>query len=113
MHEAGIARAIVATLRANASGPRQLRVLVQGGHGGCQEFDAALLLHLRLVEPGLDLAGIEIVHLPQPLTCATCGRQFEAVETSEPCPQCGGSAWPTHTSERIEIEIELVGTEVL
>lgn len=105
MHEAGIAQAIVAELRTRQTAGVQVRILVRGGHADAAGFDAALRAHLRAAGPDLDLAGIEIVHLPAQRRCASCSAMYEAVDPAAPCPTCGGSAWPDTSPEQIEVEI--------
>ena len=105
MHEAGIAVAIAVALREYEVEWRQARVLVRGGHTPPIEFDASLRFHLAASDPTLDLRRLQIVHLPARRTCANCGDIFEAMELTEPCPTCGGAAWPDYTEEEIELEL--------
>ena len=105
MHEAGIARVITATLREQKTDWEQARVLVRGGHTPPDHFDAALRFHLAASDPGLDLRRLEIVHLPARRVCANCGDTFEALELTEPCPGCGGGAWPDYSEEAVELEL--------
>ncbi len=108
MHEAGIASAVADALRregvATLAGAR-VRLLVSGGHSEPVDFDESLRFHLAAAAPDVDVAAIEIVHLPIERLCAGCGEPFAAVSADEPCPRCGGSGLPVPTPESVEIEL--------
>lgn len=104
MHEAGLAVAIADALREQRPVGARVRLLVTGGHAEPEDFDGALRLHLAAAAPGLDVAAIEIVHLPAGRLCVGCGREFAAASSETPCPGCGGSALPVDGRERIELE---------
>jgi hypothetical protein len=103
VHEAGIARAIAETLRAEGLLDVPVRVLVTGGHDDPAAFDASLLFHFELAAPDVDLALVRIVHLPSDCWCPTCGHRFEAVGEVD-CPACGGPTMGSRLDEHIEIE---------
>jgi Zn finger protein HypA/HybF involved in hydrogenase expression len=104
MHEAAIADAILGALREQAPG-RRARILVRGGHGDPEAFDMALRFHLLVGDPRIELAQMEIVHLPRVLICANCGNGYEAKDPIEACPACGGGAWPDYAPEEVELEL--------
>lgn len=103
MHEAGIARAIADTLRAEGLLGVPVRVLVTGGHDEPAAFDASLLFHLELAAPDVDLALLRIVHLPSGRWCPSCGERSEAAGEAD-CPACGSATMASQPDERIEIE---------
>jgi len=116
MHEAGLARAIVKALRNRAVAPARgtgtstdtgtgVRVLVTGGHHPVAEFDNALRFHLASEAPELDLARLELIHLPAGRLCTGCGRTYEATDPGESCPTCGGASLPLIEREQVEIEL--------
>jgi len=108
MHEAGLAVAVADALRREMVGSHEeghVRLLVSGGHVDTGDFDASLRLHLALAAPDLDLAELEIVHLPADRVCLGCGVPFASIEPDEPCPRCGGSGLSVPTPERVEIEL--------
>jgi len=118
MHEAGLARAIAKALHDRAPTPARstgtstgtgtgVRVLVTGGHHPIAEFDNALRFHLASEAPELDLARLELIHLPAGRLCTGCGRTYEATDPGESCPTCGGASLPL--IEREQVEIELLG----
>jgi Zn finger protein HypA/HybF involved in hydrogenase expression len=112
MHEAGLARAIAKALRNGAAAPATgtsagVRVLVTGGHHPIAEFDNALRFHLACEAPELDLARLELIHLPAGRLCTGCGRTYEATDPGESCPTCVGASLPL--IEREQVEIELLG----
>ena len=118
MHEAGLARAIAKALHDRAQPPARstgtstgtgtgVRVLVTGGHHPIAEFDNALRFHLASEAPELDLARLELIHLPAGRLCTGCGRTYEATDPGESCPTCGGASLPL--IEREQVEIELLG----
>ena len=103
MHEAGLAARIVGVIeRSGGSAERGIRLLVRGGHGDPDAFDASLRLHLAAHRAAL--AAVEIVHLPAPALCASCGMTYER-RLDEPCPECGGPALPGIGEERVEVEL--------
>lgn len=105
MHEAGLAARIVGVLERQGAleSGRHVRLLVHGGHGDPDAFDAALRLHLAAQRP--NLADVPIVHLPQPTLCTSCGATFERL-CDEACPACGGVGLPNLGEERVEVELE-------
>jgi hypothetical protein len=108
MHEAGLAAAVADALRREGVGLNDgghLRLLVSGGHADAGDFDASFRLHLALAAPELDLAELDIVHLPVDRICVGCGATFASVEADEPCPRCEGSALSVPTPEHVEIEL--------
>jgi Zn finger protein HypA/HybF involved in hydrogenase expression len=108
MHEAGLAAAVADALRregVSAEHGDRVRLLVSGGHADTGDFDASFRLHLALAAPELDLAELEIVHLPVDRVCIGCGAAFASVEADEPCPRCGGSGLSVPTPEHVEIEL--------
>jgi hypothetical protein len=108
MHEAGLAAAVADALRREGVGlddGGHVRLLVSGGHADAGDFDASFRLHLALAAPELDLAELEIVHLPVDRVCVGCGATFASVEADEPCPRCGGSGLSIPTPEHVEIEL--------
>jgi len=116
MHEAGLARAIAKALHDRAPTPARstgtstgtgtgVRVLVTGGHHPIAEFDNALRFHLASEAPELDLARLELIHLPAGRLCTGCGRTYEATDPGESCPTCGGASLPLIEREQVEIEL--------
>jgi Zn finger protein HypA/HybF involved in hydrogenase expression len=105
MHEAGIARGIVAALRREDIDGRRVVLHVRGGHHEPAEFESSLRFHLQLEAPDLDPARFELVHDPAPRLCVACGREFQAALPDDPCPACGGSSLPVIDHEQVEIEL--------
>lgn len=107
MHEAGLAAAVAQALRheglVGSDGPR-IRLLVSGGHGEPEAFDAALRLHLSASVPELELDRVVIVHGPVTRLCADCTATYRSVDPSAPCPVCGGPGIAMPAAERVEIE---------
>lgn len=104
MHEAGLAVAIAEALREERLDGARVRLLVTGGQAEADDFDGALRLHLAAAASDLDVAAIEIVHLPSGRLCVGCGGEFAAASSETPCPGCGGTALPVDGRERIELE---------
>lgn len=104
MHEAGLARAVAATLRERGLGPTDVRLLVRGGHHGAAEFDASLRSYLAADLPGQEAEAIEIRHLPVDHLCVGCGATFAAAEVDAACPTCGGASLSSMLDEQVEIE---------
>jgi hypothetical protein len=104
MHEAGIARAIAETLRAEGLLGVPVRILVTGGHDEPSAFDSSLLFHLELAAPDVDAALLSLVHLPSGRWCPSCAHRFEAVGEAD-CPACGGATMASQVDELIEIEV--------
>lgn len=104
MHEAGLARAIVATLRERGLEPTAVRLLVRGGHHGSAEFDTSLRSHLAAALPDGGAERLEIVHLPVDHLCVACGTRFQAAEIDPACPACGGASLSSMLDEQVEIE---------
>lgn len=105
MHEAGLARAVVARLRDGGFELRDVRLLVRGGHHEPEDFDAAMRAHLSGELSGEDSSGLQIVHVPFGHLCLACGRSFDAAALDESCPGCGGDALPSILDEQVEIEL--------
>lgn len=103
MHEAGIARSIVAAIRDNGLAGLPVRVVVTGGHDAPDDFDASLRFHLSVAAAGIDLGPVEIVHRPGPRWCPACGRPSVGL-VDAPCPGCGGPTLGTPSEEGIELE---------
>jgi hypothetical protein len=78
---------------------REVRVRVRGGPVGEQAFAGALRFHVATAERGFTIVQTDAV-----LTCANCETEYEATSSTEPCPVCGGGAWPDYAPEEIEIE---------
>lgn len=104
MHEAGIATAVLAEIRARGIDPGAARLVVSGGHGDADAFDAALRAHLAAAAPDLDVARIAIEHAAVSRLCAHCATPFEAPLASDPCPACGGPGIAVPVPERVELE---------
>jgi Zn finger protein HypA/HybF involved in hydrogenase expression len=105
MHEAGLAMAVAEALRDERRAGDRVRLLVAGGHGRPEEFDASLRLHLALADPALDPTELEIVHLPTDRLCVGCGRSFRALAADEPCPTCGSAGLAVPGPERIDLQL--------
>ena len=105
MHEAGIARSIVATLRGKDLAGRRVLLHVRGGHHGPASFESALRFHLGVQAPDLDPASFGVVHDPVPRLCVSCGAGFAAPGPDDPCPACGGPSLPLQEHEQVEIEL--------
>lgn len=105
MHEAGLARAVAATLRERGLDPADVRLLVRGGHHGAAEFDASLRTYLAAELPGAGADGVPIVHLPVEHLCLGCGSAFQAAEVDAACPSCGGASLSAVLDEQVEIEL--------
>lgn len=105
MHEAGLAGAVADVLRGEEIDGARVRLRVSGGHADAEEFDGSFRLHLAAVAPDLDVAAVEIVHLPIDRLCIGCGSTFASAVAEEPCPCCGGSGLPVPAPERVEIEL--------
>ncbi len=105
MHEAGLARAVAATLRERDLTVGAVRLLVRGGHHEAAAFDAALRAHLSALLPGTEADDAEIVHVAIEQLCVGCGRLFEAPAPEAVCPACGASALPSLLEEQVEIEL--------
>ncbi len=110
MHEAGLAVAVAAAIRDRGLDPSGVRLLVSGGHGDVESFDAALRAHLEAAAPGLGLGAVQIVHAPVPRLCAKCAGQFRAATAEEPCPACDGPSIALSEPESIELEWDDVAT---
>jgi Zn finger protein HypA/HybF involved in hydrogenase expression len=104
MHEAGIAQAIAAEIRERGLDPAAVRVVVSGGHGDEESFDAALRMHLEASAPGLGLGSLAIVHAPVARICTRCATPFEAAFAADPCPACGGPGIAVPVPESVELE---------
>jgi len=105
MHEAGIARSIVAALRREEPAGRQVVLHVMGGHHGPAAFESALRFHLGVEAPDLDTASFRVVHDPVARLCVGCGAEFNAPGPDDPCPGCGGPSLPLQEHEQVEIEL--------
>jgi Zn finger protein HypA/HybF involved in hydrogenase expression len=105
MHEAGLARAIAATLRGQGILDSTLPVtlVVRDRVGDVVDFDAALRIHLAVVAPSLDQARIEIVHAPVSYLCARCGSPFVASGDEPACPACEGPGIPSSATSGVEL----------
>lgn len=104
MHEAGLAVAVAAEIKARRLDPGRVRVVVSGGHADPAAFDAALRAHLDATEPALGLGAVGIVHARVPNLCAGCASFFRAVEPAASCPSCGGPGMPLGGPESVELE---------
>jgi hypothetical protein len=107
MHEAGLARAVAATLRtAGLLRPEHppIRLIVSGGAHGASGFDAALLLHLQVAAPELDLTRLDIVHAPVAHHCLDCGSTFTDSGPDPCCPTCGGPGLAPAEPEHVDLE---------
>lgn len=104
MHEAGIAQAIAAEIRERALDPAAIRIVVSGGHGDEESFDAALRTHLEAAAPELGLGRLAIVHAAVARICTRCATPFEASLAADPCPACGGPGIAVPVPERVELE---------
>lgn len=104
MHEAGIAQAIAAEIRERRLDPAAVRVVVFGGHGDEESFDAALRMHLEASAPGLGLGSLAILHAPVARICTRCASPFEAPFAADPCPACGGPGIALPVPESVELE---------
>lgn len=104
MHEAGIAAAVAAEIRARGLDPARVRLVVSGGHGDEAAFDAALRTHLAGIAPDLVLDGLAIEHVPVTRICGRCAAPFQAALAADPCPVCGGPGVAVPQPERVELE---------
>ena len=104
MHEAGIARVVADEIRDRALPGDHVRLLVTGGHGDPDDFDAALRFHLEVVLSGYDTGTIEIVHRPTQRMCSSCAVPFEGVRALDPCPTCGSPGMAVPGPEQIDLE---------
>jgi Zn finger protein HypA/HybF involved in hydrogenase expression len=105
MHEAGIARSIVAALRGRDLAGRRVVLHVRGGHHGPDEFESALRFHLQVEAPELDPGSFEMTHDAVARLCVACGREFASARPTDPCPQCGGPSLPLLDHEQVEVEL--------
>ncbi len=112
MHEAGIANTILEAGRAEAArlaGARLTRIGVRVGVLSGVDLQA-LEFALLVVRVGTDLEHVEIdlQSCPRRNRCVSCGYEFEAADSDEPCPGCAG--------EKMELiggnELELSFVEV-
>jgi hypothetical protein len=103
MHEGRIADAVAAEIRERGDGDG-LRLIVSGGHGDAQAFDAALRLHLAAALPQLDVSAISIVHRPAARLCGGCAGAYIARHPSDRCPACGGEGTAVPIPERVDLE---------
>jgi rubrerythrin len=78
---------------------REVRVRVRGGPVGERDFAGALSFHVEASE-----RGFTIVQTDARYTCANCDAEYAAASATEPCPVCGGGAWPEYAPEEIQIE---------
>lgn len=104
MHEAGIATAIVATIRERGLSASAVRVVVTGAHHERSVFDGSVRLHMAIQQPDLDVDAIRFIHLPNSRLCLTCSGTFSATDHDASCPACGGAAMPTKDAEVVELE---------
>lgn len=105
MHEAGLARGVVAALRERGLRLTDVRLTVRGGHHEPGEFEAELREHLSAALAGDEaaVAALEIVRLPSGHFCPTCGSEFESPGVDEPCPNCRAETLAAVADEQIDI----------
>ncbi len=104
MHEHGVAIAVADEIRVRRLDPARVRVLVSGGHGDPDAFEAAFRAHLVAAGPSLGLDAVTIVRVPTTYLCAICAGTFLTPEPEPACPSCGGPGLSAAHAESVELE---------
>ena len=99
-----MAIAVADEIRTRGLDPASVRVLVSGGHGDPDAFEAAFRSHLVAAGPSLGLDAVTIVRVPATYFCAICAGTFLTVEREPACPTCGGPGLAAQHSESVELE---------
>jgi Zn finger protein HypA/HybF involved in hydrogenase expression len=99
-----VAIAVADEIRVRGLDPARVRVLVSGGHGDPEAFEAAFRSHLVAAGPSLGLDAVTIVRVPATYLCAICAGVFRTAEPDPACPGCGGPGLSAAHAESVEIE---------
>ncbi len=107
MHEGGLAHQLLDQALDRAGGKRLSRIVVRVGVlAGVAPESLALHFEAAMAEHDLDGITIETRAVPARLKCP-CGRDFEAMRLTDPCPACGRLDGRTVLSGR-DCELESV-----
>ncbi|MEK7474397.1 MAG: hydrogenase maturation nickel metallochaperone HypA [Candidatus Coatesbacteria bacterium] len=107
MHEGGLAHGLLDEALALAGGRRLTRIVFRVGVlSGLAPESLEMHLEASMAEHELDGVAIKSHVAPARLKCA-CGREFETMKMTDPCPACASLIGRTILSGR-ECDLEAV-----